>query len=141
MKKCRGCNEEKEIESFYKNKKMPDGYFNKCKACTISAAIENRNKNIERYREYDRKRGNRQPHGYSREYRRLYPKKYKAHNMVNNAIRDGRLKKEESCTRCDFVGAVHAHHDDYAFPLSVRWLCAACHKQWHTINGEGKNAT
>ena len=31
-------------------------------------------------------------------------------------------------------------HDDYAKPLSVRWLCGKCHTAWHQENGEGLNA-
>jgi len=29
---------------------------------------------------------------------------------------------------------IHAHHDDYNKPLSVRWLCKAHHDDWHKIH-------
>ncbi len=32
---------------------------------------------------------------------------------------------------------IHAHHDDYAKPLEVRWLCRSCHFRLH---GELKRA-
>ena len=67
-----------------------------------------------------------------------YPNKYKAHTMVNNAIRDKRLFKEP-CEVCNCTEKIHAHHDDYAKPLNIRWLCAEHHRQWHIENGEAKN--
>lgn len=33
---------------------------------------------------------------------------------------------------------VVAHHDDYAFPLVVRWLCIPCHMDWHLEHGPAK---
>lgn len=117
---------------------MSDGRVNKCKQCNKKDVSENRSKNIDFYRAYDRKRGNRQPECYTPEYRAKYPNKYKAHNMVNNAIRDGKLFKM-SCEKCHITENIHAHHDDYLKPLNIRWLCASHHKQWHEKNGEGLN--
>jgi hypothetical protein len=117
---------------------MADGHLNKCKDCAKSDATNNRNSNLERYREYDRKRGNRQPKGYQREYKNKFPNKYKAHVITGNAIRDKKLF-QEPCEVCGSSKNVHAHHDDYSKPLNVRWLCAAHHRQWHIENGEAKN--
>jgi len=137
-KKCFKCEIELPLSDFYKHKQMADGHLNKCKKCTKSDVSVHRIDNIERIREYDRKRGNRQPEGYLIEFRDKYPNKYKAHTIVSNAIRGGKLFKED-CEVCDTDKDIHAHHDDYLKPLNVRWLCAAHHKQWHTKNGEGKN--
>ena len=137
MKKCKQCKITKPIEDFYKCR---GGVFGKCKQCVRLNVTENRNKNIEKYREYDRNRGNRHKSGYLKEFRAKYPNKYKAQNMVNNAIRDGKLFKEP-CSECGTEKNPHAHHDDYLKPLNVRWLCAACHSQWHRDNGEGLNAS
>lgn len=139
MKKCFKCGEKKSLDCFYKHKQMADGYINKCKECAKADSILSRKKNIDYYRDYDRKRGNRQPKEYLKKYRERFPNKYKAHNIVNNAIRDGKLFREP-CEVCGSVKSV-AHHGDYLKPLNVRWLCQAHHKQWHAENGEGKNAS
>lgn len=62
-------------------------------------------------------------------YRRRNALKYKAHNAVNNAIRDGLMVKMD----CEVCGSkmAEAHHDDYTKPLSVRWLCDTHHKEVH----------
>ena len=129
--KCKKCLEEKESVLFYANDL-------KCKECRKEMVRANRKDKIEYYREYDRKRGNRQPEGYLKEYREKNPNKYRAHSMVNNAVRDGKLFVEP-CEECFNTHDVHAHHDDYLKPLNVRWLCAAHHRQWHMANGDAKN--
>jgi hypothetical protein len=43
------------------------------------------------------------------------------------------------CEVCRTTEKIHAHHDDYAKPLNVRWLCSAHHSQWHAKNGEALN--
>jgi len=32
---CKKCSIDKEIENFYKNKKLKDGYESKCKSCVL----------------------------------------------------------------------------------------------------------
>ena len=140
MKTCFKCQKTLPFECFYKHKMMGDGYLGKCKECTKKDTIENRNKNIDFYRKYDRERGNRQSNNYIKEYREKFPFKINAQTMVNNFIRDGKLFKEPCCI-CGSNEKIHAHHDDYAKPLNVRWLCAAHHRQWHIKNGEAKNGS
>ena len=139
-KRCFKCGEIKPLTEFYKHSGMADGYLNKCKDCSKKDSINNRNKNIDKYREYDRKRGNRQDKSYIKEYRKKYPKKHKAQNLVNNNVRNGNLHKEPCCI-CGSNKNIVAHHDDYDKPLNVRWMCQACHVSWHKKNGEGANAS
>lgn len=140
-KVCFKCDIEKDLNQFYKHEQMLDGYLNKCKSCTKVDVKKHREANIEKIREYDRNRGNRQSIEYFKEWAARFPKKYKAVNMVNNYIRDGKLKKKYECEQCDSNFSVVAHHDDYDKPLDVRWLCQACHKQWHAKYGEGLNGS
>lgn len=61
-----------------------------------------------------------------------------AHAKVALAIEEGRLQKGccEVCGKSETFG----HHDDYAQPLNVRWLCRYHHWRWHNENGYGANA-
>ena len=55
--------------------------------------------------------------------------KLEAHEAVRRALRDGTLKRG----KCEVCGSftVEAHHDDYAKPLEVRWLCRGDHQRHH----------
>ena len=130
MSKCKICDEDKPLTSYYSSNKST------CKECVKARARSSRWANIDQVRLYDRERGNRQSPEYLKNYRGENPKKYKATNMVNNAIRDKKLFSEPCF--CGEEKTV-AHHDDYDKPLNVRWLCQAHHKQWHAANGPGAN--
>lgn len=58
------------------------------------------------------------------------PDKRRAHKAVEKALRSGNLKKLP-CERCGRIDGVHAHHESYARPLDVNWLCPAHHAQRH----------
>lgn len=55
--------------------------------------------------------------------------RHEARELVNKAIQAGDLAKQP----CEVCGAikVDGHHDDYAKPLEVRWLCRAHHQEHH----------
>ncbi len=151
--KCKRCNEEKPETEFYKNDST-------CKVCRRKLVKANREAKKEYYQEYDKKRYKNDPRVKERHMRyRETPQgkaavrrarvkweetnaiKKAASTMVGNAVRDGRLTKPDSCEQCGCKPKhLHGHHDDYAKPLEVRWLCPVCHKKWHNENGEGANA-
>lgn len=138
MKECFKCGAEKPLTDFYKHSRMKDGHLNKCKECTKRDVRDRRfdPEKREAVLEYDRSRGSRQNPERNKEYRKRWPEKRKAQNAVNNAVRDGRLHKPDHCETCgtsDFR-QLEGHHDDYSKPLDVRWLCSACHSQWHAAN-------
>ena len=64
--------------------------------------------------------------------------KPQAKAKVRLAIEKGLLTRQP-CEECGDKQA-EAHHDDYAKPLDVRWLCRSHHKQWHAEFGEAPNA-
>ena len=59
------------------------------------------------------------------------PEKAAAHRSVSNAVRREKLVRPPSCSTCENTKHLRAHHDDYAKPLDVRWLCAPCHSAHH----------
>lgn len=141
-KKCFKCGKVKSLSDFYKHNGMKDGYLNKCKDCNKNDVSTNRLKKIDYYREYDCARGSRRSYGAVRNYRNQYPMKYAAHILAGNAVIDGRLIKSKTCESCGREHrSIHGHHDDYAKPLDVRWLCPPCHNSWHKENGEGANTS
>jgi cytochrome c5 len=63
---------------------------------------------------------------------RMHPDKITARNAVNNAVRDGRLVRLDTCQRCDATGVpIEGHHENYDQPLIVEWLCRPCHDTKH----------
>lgn len=62
-----------------------------------------------------------------REYRERHPEKIRAHFVVRDAVRSGRLERE-SCSICGELKA-DAHHEDYSKPLDVIWLCRTHHRR------------
>ena len=148
VKICFKCNKEKKITEFYKHDKMADGYLGKCKECTKKDALQYREKNIERIRRCDRKRGN-LPHRIAarnnyaktdngriagsrakKKWIKRNPERRAAHTLLENAIRKGKIKKQP-CERCGSTYRIHGHHDDYCKPLEVIWLCPKCHATQH----------
>lgn len=158
MKSCKKCGEEKPLDGFYKTT-AKDGRDNTCKECRKERVRENRRENIEQYQAYERQRamlphrvemrdrylstpeGKAAIYRGTKKYRQNNPIKMQAHNRVSHALRDGRLSRPDGCNACGDTGQrLHAHHDDYAKQLDVRWLCPGCHHQWHAKHGEALNA-
>ena len=73
----------------------------------------------------------------NKRWRARNPQKAAAHILLNNAIRYGRLQKAP-CEVCGSI-KVHGHHEDYAKPLEVIWLCSKHHRQLHAER-DGKTA-
>ena len=148
LKQCFKCRKTKPITEFYRHPKMADGHLGKCKNCTRSDVNKNRYGKLERYRAYDRYRYETQPKRkallakrYGTEAQKesqmksnlQYKKdrvKFSAHYLLSNAVRDKRIIKG-SCEMCGSTENINGHHDDYYYPLTVRWLCRKCHYAYH----------
>ena len=133
-KQCFKCKTSKPLEDFYKHPQMADGRVNKCKDCNKNDVTSNRNKNLEKFREYDRARGKNPERikaqvEITRAWRAEDSRRSVAHYAVAQAIRSGLLVRMP-CIRCG-KEKTEAHHEDYDKPLEVMWLCTSCHKQRH----------
>lgn len=110
------------------NKENKDsGYCNKCKRDNASRnRIEAKKTNPnfaeeERISKRERYRNN--------EFHRL---QVMCRLWVRRSIKAGHMKKQV-CEVCGEI-KVDAHHDDYAKPLDVRWLCRSHHREHHERN-------
>lgn len=154
-KVCFKCGKLKPLDGFYKHSKMADGHLNKCKECNKKDVSKNYRKNIDHYKEYERKRHQGPErkaynHQKSKEWHRKNkerssemkkewenrnPEKRKASHLVGNALRSGRLQKQP-CAICGKTDNVQGHHFDYDKPLEVIWLCIEHHNMVHMILSE-----
>ena len=93
---------------------------------------EYQNKHREQFAAYGRAYRKRHP-GRATEILRRYRAKNKekatARNILNAAVRDGKIFSKP----CEVCGSKRSegHHADYAQPLNVRWLCKRHHTDAH----------
>jgi len=116
VKRCSKCGEEKRLDAFPPQSMGRPGVRSRCRTChhrhhAKTAAGKER---VRRYRQ---------------RYRERNAERVKARQAVRYAIRDGHLTREP----CEVCGdpKTHGHHDDYARPLDVRWLCQEHHFAIH----------
>ncbi len=161
MKTCFKCGDTKPLSSFYKHPRMADGHLGKCKECTKRDVHLHRLENIDKIREYDRKRSDK-PHRVagrkeisaawqkdpvkrelrnrrSRERGETNKIKKAIYTLCRRAINNGKLEKKP-CEWCGETEKIQAHHEDYNYPMDVTWLCPKCHGQRHReINAERRD--
>lgn len=58
-------------------------------------------------------------------------KRRKAREVLNHALRDGKVYGPLPCEICFNTHDIEAHHGDYDKPLEVRWLCFKHHREVH----------
>ena len=54
-----------------------------------------------------------------------------ARDLLNKAIKRGRVKRSAICESCSTEVLTQGHHDDYSKPYTVIWLCQKCHTARH----------
>lgn len=142
---CKQCNTTKGAGDFYA------GNRSRCKECIKEGVRANRAANLERYRAFDKARAS-QPHrvaarkGYqqtnafaqshaaaAKRWAAKHPERRKANNLLDNAVRDGRVIPWPVCAVPECCDKPHGHHPDYSRPLDVVWLCDSHHKAAHAL--------
>lgn len=84
---------------------------------------ERANANVRRYRKKDPEKQAR----IRADYVKRNAHKIEARKLANMALRRGDIVKPSGCSRCGRVEGIEMHHEDYAKPLNVIWLCPPCH--------------
>jgi len=139
FKKCSSCRDffPRTEDYFGLCKSTADGFQDRCKVCHRTANLKYENKFPGRVA-HMKKMFKRSPAGKraERKYyltkRKAHPEKVEARALVRAAIASGQMKKPDHCEEpsCGRSGVkLEAHHDDYAKPLEVRWLCKWCHNK------------
>lgn len=131
-KPCIHCREWFELSEFYAHPGMADGKLNVCKVCYRKAQKPKSMADRVRRSEYERRRQQDPARkaakaAAQRRHRDRHPERYKARQALNNAIRDGRVRRLP-CSHCGNEKA-QAHHHDYSKPLDVVWACFKCHRE------------
>jgi hypothetical protein len=124
------------IDEFYVHKEMLDGHLNHCKDCVKGRVSLHREINVERIREYDRKRGknpDRQPQktAVTKRRRQEVAGYENSHNAILRAISAGIIQRSNTCQACGIQVKTEAHHFNYELTKTVIWLCPVCHKNYH----------
>ena len=134
MKRCSRCKIEKELDEFNKSKSTKDGLQNMCKLCQKQYQKEYQKQyyqlNREKKKQYFQ-RNKEKRNQYTNQYYHRNPEKNKARNMLNNAVKSGKVHKPVFCSSCEGDKHLEAHHTDYSKPLEVLWLCRSCHRELH----------
>lgn len=154
-KECKQCATIKPLSEFAIRSSVADGRQSECKSCKAVRYQENRDhirsRQAETWKQYSvnnreslkekgrayRKNNSEQASAYRAQYKIDFAPKIAAKNAVWSKILTGKIMKQP----CEICGnrTADAHHDDYAQPLSVRWLCRRHHSAWHAENGEAPN--
>lgn len=136
MKKCSKCGAEKPAtEEFFRPAKRVGGFYfrSSCRKCDneyAKVAAERRVITPEMRSVWTRRYYVSHPETMAekrRHYRDEHPERDRATNIVNKAVARGTMVRHDWCEECGEKAHTHGHHDDYAKPREVRWLCPACH--------------
>lgn len=153
---CKACGENKPLTAYYKSRKTA------CADCVKRMANEYRAANLDKVRAYDRTRGQLEPRKAanraryrkvtadperrtvewrrSAKWRTTHALQRKAHVLLNNSLKNGRIERPAVCSRCGDRCVPHGHHEDYTKPLEVVWLCKPCHGKRHREINETKRS-
>ncbi len=146
-KRCSRCGQEKPLDQFWVRNGVPDGRSYDCKECCHKRKrkhyVKNRETELVRsaaneekrclldpvYREKRRKW--RISSELKRKARLIYiakfPERIRAQQLVQYAVRCGKLLRPDCCARCGKECKPEGSHDDYSKPYNVEWLCKECH--------------
>ncbi len=64
-------------------------------------------------------------------WNKAHPRSPRCRAIVRYSLKAGKLIKPKECEKCEKERRLLAHHDDYNFPLRIRWLCYSCHQKHH----------
>ena len=133
MRTCFICKKNKRLIEFYKDVNRAKGYSYICKECERIYRRESRQRNLQTYKAKDKRYYKKHKYKILANRKKWYKAnkvKISAHSKVKNALFNGSLKRLP-CEVCG-LNNTDAHHDNYNYPLDVRWLCRTHHMRHHS---------
>jgi hypothetical protein len=137
-KRCSKCRETKPPSEFYSCVTKPDGLAAYCKPCSREYTAERAK--LDRVKAVRSRWAATKGRTIIEAYQARNPTKRKAQSLLQDAVARGAVVKPDTCENCGRSERIEGHHNDYALPLEVRWLCRWCHRAWHRKHGEARNA-
>lgn len=136
VKTCRSCGKAKPLDAFHRDRAKSDGRGSYCKPCKARSNEQWRRANPERMAALNKQNARINPEGKAaavRRYRKRYPEKDRARQILRDALKAGEITKPDRCEDCGRAvdHPLHGHHEDYSQPLAVAWLCSGCHGRRH----------
>lgn len=127
-RRCSQCKSIKPLDQFTKNRSKPLGHNYECFPCAADSSREY-------YEKYHENHKN-EFAVYRQRYKENNPEEIKARQVLNNAVRDGKILRPESCIRCNSTRRIQGHHYLGYAPehhFDVMWFCESCHKTIHRL--------
>ena len=152
MKLCPRCGEAKPLTDYYQDSSRVSGYGCYCKKCHNSNMDQWRDRNSEtdkanKKRYATSSRGREVNRRAVQAHKLRFPQKNRARHLLQQAVESGKISKPDLCSKCGDAPELrdlHGHHEDYAKPIEVVWLCRQCHNKLHETyrraadtNGDG----
>ncbi len=131
---CSRCGFEQELGQFQVRRASTDGYTAACKSCLseYDRSRASQPHRVEARANYLKTEGGKEKSNRAKlRFIERNPIKRKAHILVGNFLRNGKLSRPGRCEMCGDECRPQAHHCDYTKPLEVMWLCKRCHTEWH----------
>ncbi len=132
-KQCTKCGEVLPLDSFHRAAGGAHGRRSTCKSCDRTYARDHYHRHPEKkaqYRRDDYQRRKAKGIGKSDERKQ----RHADYQGVYTAVKRGELVKAP-CVICGSTARIHGHHDNYARPLDVVWLCPLHHQERHRAMG------
>jgi len=136
---CTKCKVVKKPTEFAKDKRRLNGCVSECRKCQSARERklrESRDHKLltsqmlakRRFYEKNRESERIRCRNYKRNHKKQRdPIKERARYAVWYAVKTGKIKKPQNCTKCMSTERIHGHHHDYKKPLEIEWLCSLCH--------------
>lgn len=141
-KKCSECGRDLPLSAFNRCAREIDGHQKRCRECFSTYNAERYRADPEHFkRQVAKYRGANPTQVFQTRLAtwKKNPTRQNVYKLVEAALSAGVITRTETCSICGTSESnngnrgFHAHHFDYANPLSVVWVCTACHHALHKV--------